>query len=163
MGSGPIISWCSTMADLPRMDNRQFRRARRLISRLCANYDNGNCLPLDDGDPCPCPQLMTPALICKYFRAAVLPADRELRAAIMREKPIKRCHICGAPIVSLSNAAKYCPGCALRERRRKDAERKRNRPRTSAIRGPESPVAQGFQSAEPGRDEDLPPEGKIGL
>ena len=77
------------MADLPRMDNRQFRRAKRLICRLCANYDNGNCLPLDDGDSCPCPQLMTQVLICKYFRAAVLPADRELWAEIMREKPVK--------------------------------------------------------------------------
>lgn len=151
------------MADLPRMDNRQFRRAKRLICRLCANYDNGNCLPLDDGDSCPCPQLMTQVLICKYFRAAVLPADRELWAEIMREKPVKSCRICGAPIAALSNAAKYCPGCALRERRRKDAERKRNRPRASAIRGPESTAAQGFQSEEPGRDKDLPPEGKNGL
>jgi len=106
---------------------------------------------------------MTPVLICKYFRAAVLPADLELWTGIMREKPVKSCCVCGAPIAALSNAAKYCPGCALRERRRKDAERKRNRPRTSAIRGPESPVAQGFHSAEPERDEDLPLEGKNGL
>ena len=130
MESGPTISWCLIMADLPRMDDRQFRRARRLIRRLCANYDGGCCLPLEDGDICPCPQLLTQVLICKYFRAAVLPADRRLYEEIMRGKPSKSCRICGAPVLSLSNAAKYCPACALRVRRRKDAERKRNRPRT---------------------------------
>ena len=147
------------MADLPRMDDRQFHHAKKLIRRLCANYDGGNCLPLDDGDLCPCPQLITPVLVCKYFRSAVLPADRELYAAIMEEKPVRSCRICGAPIVSLSNAAKYCPPCALRERRRKDAERKRNRPGTSANRRLESPASQGFQNMEIERDKDLPPEG----
>ena len=97
------------MADLPRMNERQRRRAKRLIRRLCANYDGGNCLPLDDGDVCPCPQLLTPVLICKYFRAAVLPADWELCAEITGETHIRRCCICGAPVLSRSNAAKYGP------------------------------------------------------
>ncbi len=57
------------MSELHRMNDSQFRRARKLIRRLCANYDGGNCLPLDDGDPCPCPQLISPTLIRKYFRA----------------------------------------------------------------------------------------------
>ena len=83
MESGQIISWCSAMSELRRMNEDQFRRARKLIRRLCANYDGGNCLPLDDGDPCPCPQLISPTLICKYFRAAVLPADRELCAEVL--------------------------------------------------------------------------------
>ena len=146
------------MADLPRMNERQRRRAKRLIRRLCANYDGGNCLPLDDGDLCPCPQLLTPVLICKYFRAAVLPDDRELCAEIMRETSSRKCHICGAPVLSRSNAAKYCPTCALRERRRRDAERKRNRPRTSANRRSESPVPQEVQSAKQGWDKDLSPK-----
>ena len=120
------------MADLLRMDDRQFHRARRLIRRLCANYDGGCCLPLEDGDICPCPQLLTQVLICKYFRVAVLPADRRLYEEIMGmvNKPPKICRICGAPVFSLSNAAKYCPACALRVRRREDVERKRNQPRT---------------------------------
>ena len=33
---------------LPRMDYRQHRRARRLVHECC-NYDEGNCLLLDDG------------------------------------------------------------------------------------------------------------------
>ena len=28
----------------------QRRRCNRLIKKLCANYDGGNCLPLDEGD-----------------------------------------------------------------------------------------------------------------
>ena len=40
---------------LPRMDYRQHRRARRLVHECC-NYDGGNCLLLDDGEPCVCVQ-----------------------------------------------------------------------------------------------------------
>ena len=36
--------------NLPRMDYRQHRRARRLVHECC-NYDGGNCLLLDDGEP----------------------------------------------------------------------------------------------------------------
>ena len=112
------------MGKLPRMDEGQFRRVKKLIRRLCANCDSGNCLLLDDGDPCRCPQMISPALICKYFRAAVLPADRVLYGEIMSARPVKCCRICGAPIFSRSNSVKYCPSCALRERRRRDRERK---------------------------------------
>lgn len=34
--------------NLPHMDYRQHRRARRLVHECC-NYDEGNCLLLDDG------------------------------------------------------------------------------------------------------------------
>ncbi len=146
------------MADLMRMDDRQFHRAKRLIRQLCANYDGGNCLPLDDGDACPCPQLITRTLICKYFRAAVLPSDRALWAEIMAGRPVKSCRVCGAPVFSPSNAAKYCPACAARERRRRDRERKRDRPRTSANRRLESLGTQGVESAGPPGEVSLSPE-----
>ena len=115
------------MADLPRMDNRQFRRAKRLICRLCANYDNGNCLPLDDGDSCPCPQLMTQVLICKYFRAAVLPLDRELETALLYKNKSKRCCQCGTLFRPGSNRGKYCPDCAAAVHRQQKAESERRR------------------------------------
>ena len=41
MGSARAISWCSTMADAPRMDYKQLRRAKKLIRKLCCNYDHG--------------------------------------------------------------------------------------------------------------------------
>lgn len=127
MGSGPIISWCSTMGELPRMSEGQTRRVKRLIRRLCANHDGGFCLLLDDGAPCVCPQSITNALVCRYFKAAVLPADLELYGEVMAARSAKSCRICGAPIAATCNAVKYCPKCARQERRRKDTARKRRR------------------------------------
>ena len=45
--------------NLPRMDYRQHRRARQLVHECC-NYDGGNCLLLDDGEPCVCVQSIFP-------------------------------------------------------------------------------------------------------
>ena len=61
---------------LPRMDYRQHRRARRLVHECC-NYDEGNCLLLDDGEPCVCVQSISLSLMCRWFRVAVLPLDGE--------------------------------------------------------------------------------------
>ena len=114
------------MSELRRMNEDQFRRARKLIRRLCANYDGGNCLPLDGGGPCPCPQLISPTLICKYFRAAVLPTDRELCAEIMGGvHSWKRCAVCGGRFLAKGNRAVYCGPCAQKERRRKTRDRVR--------------------------------------
>ena len=33
MGSARAIRWCSTMADAPRMDHKQLRRAKKLIRK----------------------------------------------------------------------------------------------------------------------------------
>lgn len=44
------------VAMLPQMTGRQRYKANALIKRLCANYDGGNCLLLDDGEPCVCVQ-----------------------------------------------------------------------------------------------------------
>lgn len=120
-----VISWYSEMADLTRISDKQLRRCKQLIRALCCNFDHGNCIALDDGEPCPCVQGFSYSLLCRWFRQAVLPADRELYAEVMRERTKKRCCICGKPVFSTSNRAKYCPGCAQRERRKQDARRKR--------------------------------------
>ena len=62
--------------NLPHMDYRQHRRARRLVHECC-NYDEGNCLLLDDGEPCVCVQSISFSLMCHWFRVAVLPLDGE--------------------------------------------------------------------------------------
>ena len=67
---------------LPRMDYRQHRRARRLVHECC-NYDGGNCLLLDDGEPCVCVQSISLSLMCRWFRVAILPLDGELAAALL--------------------------------------------------------------------------------
>ena len=51
---------------LPRMDYRQHRRARRLVHECC-NYDEGNCLLLDDGEPCVCVQSISFSLMCVWL------------------------------------------------------------------------------------------------
>ena len=106
---------------LPRMNGGQLRHAQKLIRKLCANCDSGNCILLDDGfNPCVCPQLLTSAVVCRYFRAAVLPADRELYTELTDNlRSRKRCRICGQNFIAGSNRAIYCPNCAERERRRK--------------------------------------------
>lgn len=67
----------------------QYRRIRRLVHECC-NYDHGNCIALDDGyEPCVCVQSISYSLLCKWFRAAVLPLDKELCAALL-PKPAGR-------------------------------------------------------------------------
>ena len=113
--------------ELLRMTPEQLQEARKLIRKTCANYDDGgNCLLLDDGEPCRCPQLGAYSVICKYFRDAVLPGDMKLHYSIIGQKPKYHCAICGALIYSKSNRAKYCPACAAKERRQKEALRVRN-------------------------------------
>jgi len=42
--------------EIKRLTPAQRARCNRLIRQLCANYDGGNCLPLDDGEGCVCVQ-----------------------------------------------------------------------------------------------------------
>jgi len=109
---------------IPVMDYRQYRRARRLVHECC-NYDCGNCLALDDGEECVCVQSISYSLLCRWFKVAVLPLDKELEAALFHRLDRKRCCVCGSYFLPGSNRAKYCPDCAGRMKRIKAAERKR--------------------------------------
>lgn len=112
---------------LPRMNYPQYRKARKLV-RECCNYCDGNCLLLDDGEECVCVQSISYSLLCRWFRAAVLPLDAALCAEITKDRDeVKRCSECDAVFMPKSNRAKYCPTCAKRMRRRKEAERQRKR------------------------------------
>ena len=109
-----------------RLNEAQYRKAKKLTRRLCANNDGGNCLLLDDGEPCVCVQAISYSLCCRYFREAVLPADRELCADIMEQHDARRkCELCGKLYHPRSNRAKYCDACADLAARRKATERKR--------------------------------------
>lgn len=112
-----------------RLSEKQFRAVRKMTRAACANNDRGCCLLLDDGEPCKCVQAISYSLLCRYFREAVLPADKELFADIMREKPASRqqCAVCAKPFLPGSNRAKYCPDCAKKVRRRQKAEQERKR------------------------------------
>ena len=50
---------------LYRMTPAQRKRANALIRRECCSYDSGNCIVLDDGDTCICPQTISFSVCCK--------------------------------------------------------------------------------------------------
>ena len=108
------------------MNYQQYRTARRLV-HSCCNYDGGCCLLLDDGEECVCPQSITYSLICKWFRAAVLPLDGILYAALFPQGGMKVCAECRGLFRPGSNRAKYCPTCAAKVHRRRKAASERRR------------------------------------
>lgn len=119
---------------LPQMTPKQRQRANALIKRLCANYDGGNCLLLDDGEPCVCVQSISYSLLCKYFRNAVLSAEPLLEAEILGTRP-DRCVACGTPITKRNNKKKYCEKCAEKAYKRQQAEYARKKRMESKNRG----------------------------
>lgn len=114
------------MPEILRRTPSQRTRCNRLIKRLCANYDDGNCLLLDDGEPCICPQTISYSLLCRYFRNAVLPAEKELYADIFKQRTY-HCAECGTAFVPNSNRQKYCPSCSKKVHRRQKNESARKR------------------------------------
>ena len=65
---------------------KQSARVRKLARKECCNCVNGNCLLLDDGQPCRCVQLISRyGINCNYFLKAVLPAEKELYEEILQQ------------------------------------------------------------------------------
>lgn len=129
--------------NIPRMDYRQYRAARRLVHECC-NYDSGNCLLLEDGEPCVCVQSISYSLLCRWFTAAVLPLDEALEAALMRQESRKRCAVCGAFFVPKSNR-----GNTARLRRTHEADKRRQteaetKGEMSRFRAFQTRINQGF-------------------
>lgn len=96
------------MSSLIQMTPKQRIRANRLIRRMCANFMDGECVCLD----CECPQIISYSLLCKYFKRAVLPLDKELEAGIMKNSIEHRCDDCGIPIEKTGNKKRYCVRCS---------------------------------------------------
>lgn len=109
------------------MTETQKRKVSRHIKKLCCNYDNGNCIALDDGDYVWCVQCHSHSLLCRWYINAVLPTNTELQAELYKINATKFCKTCGKPLFSKNNALKYCTECALKRRREKEAERQRKR------------------------------------
>ena len=123
------------MKSIPYMTYQQYRTARRLVHQCC-NYDDGNCLVLE----CVCVQSISYSLICKWFRAAVLPQDTSLCAALLYRDQMKPCAVCSALFVPKSNRAKYCPDCALCMKRIKATECKRKQRLNCHVLGVRNPL-----------------------
>ena len=115
------------MKDISRLTYQQYRAVRRLVHDCC-NFDGGNCLALDDGwETCVCVQSISYSLVCKWFRAAVLPADKGLCAALFYRGRARLCAECGTMFVPRSNRGKYCDECAAIVGREKKAAGERKR------------------------------------
>ena len=68
---------------------KQSDKVNRLIRNLCCNYENGNCLLLDDGEPCCCIQeISCYGIYCNYFLKAVLPAYKKLWDEIKKQHSV---------------------------------------------------------------------------
>lgn len=116
----------NTQSPLIRLNEKQHRKVRRL-TRRCCNYDQGNCIVLDDGAGCPCVQGISFSLNCRWFRNAVLPLNPALELELCKHPGRKRCRICGKPYIPGSNRAQFCPDCSRKRRREKEAARQRQR------------------------------------
>ena len=140
------------MSEVKRLTPPQSRKVNALVRRTCCNCDNGNCILLDDGDECVCPQLISYSLLCKWFKVAVLPADKLLYAELYQTGDRKKCTECGTSFASSSNSVKYCPDCRKRITRRQAAERMRKRraPVTLArLNAERAELANGVKSEHP--------------
>lgn len=144
MGSARAISWCSTMADAPRMDHKQLRRAKKLIRKFCCNYDHGNCLALDDGEPCVCVQGISYSLLCNWFRNAVLPADHELLADGCGKDRESAAPSAASRSILPPTAPNIAPPAPSRNAESRTPNESVNNTGTSADKGRKSPVPQGF-------------------
>ncbi len=97
----------------PYMDYLQYRAACRLVHECC-NYDNGNCILLDNGEPCVCVQSISYSLLCRWFIAAVLPLDGKLEAALLHRADRKTLYRVRRVFSPKSNRGKYCPDCTAK-------------------------------------------------
>ena len=102
--------------NIPRMNYRQYRKARRLTHECC-NYCDGNCLLLDDGEECVCVQSISYSVLCRWFQAAVLPLDAALYAELMERSQALRCRECGTLFSPRRTNCLYCPDCAKKRKR----------------------------------------------
>ena len=69
-----------------KLNSKQSAKVRKLARKECCNCVDGNCLLLDDGEPCRCVQLISRyGIYCKCFSMAVLPASKELYEEILQQ------------------------------------------------------------------------------
>ena len=114
-----------------RMTTSQVKRVTRLIESECCNCVDGICIVLDHGYGCYCPQMGMRILFCPWLREAVLPADEKMRYDLIGDIRMKLCEMCRREFSPKSNRAMFCPACAQKRRRMKEAERQRERYRRS--------------------------------
>lgn len=117
-----------TLNSFNQLTSSQSRRINALIRKECCNYENGNCLLLDEGHPCICPQCITPShIICNWFKTAVLPLNQDLSLELYNRKYKKKCEVCNKPFFSKAYNVKYCQDCRKIMNTIQSAERMRKK------------------------------------
>lgn len=117
------------------MTPEQRQLANKLIKKSCANYHNGNCLLLDDGETSPCVQSISISVNCNYFRNIVLPLNKQLENGIMNH--ITRfCEDCKVPfqVATERSRQRLCVDCSkkrIRESQKRNKMEKRRRAKSS--------------------------------
>lgn len=104
-------------------------KIRRLVTGMCANYDeeSGLCLPLD----CSCYMLHKcwTGSYCRYFEKAVLPLNPALEVSLMEEgiaPELRSCAVCGKAFYPEGRQAYCSEACKAEGNRRKSRERMKN-------------------------------------
>lgn len=99
------------MDEIKRLTPAQRARCNRLIRRLCANYDGGNCLLLDDGEGCVCVQTFL------FAAVQVLPAGGSARRQGTLRRYLPAAHTALRPVwkalCSRQQPAEVLPGMRL--------------------------------------------------
>ena len=90
-----------------RLTYPQYRAVRRLVHDCC-NYDGGNCLLLDDGEECVCPQSISYSQ--KAVPAVIVAAVMHCAVAGTSQNPTGPNTARSAP--RRKNAARPVSGCA---------------------------------------------------
>lgn len=101
----------------------EIKKVKRLIKDECCNYENGNCILLDDGEEHTCPQFVSRHLCCRWFYKNVLPMKSELCLALESlPKGVARCPKCDRLFRKVSNRRLYCEPCAKQTKKRQKAD-----------------------------------------
>lgn len=110
-----------------RLTGSQAKRMNRLIRDECSNCVDDICIVVDHGYGFYCPQIGMRILFCPWLREAVLPLDERLRRDLIGDIRMKPCEMCRREFSPKSNRAMFCPACAHKRRKSKEAERQRER------------------------------------
>ena len=122
------------MSRYKRLTPDTYRSVNAVIKQYCCNYYDGNCIFLDSGYPCTCPQSISYSLLCKWFRDNVLPNDKKLYGELYISEKRKKCSVCGKYFIANSNRAKYCDNCRKRIIQLQATQRKRKQREMSRFR-----------------------------
>ena len=133
------------MSERKRLTPQQSRRVNGLIKKTCCNCIDGNCILLDDGEPCVCPQIISYSLLCKWFCAAVLPADKLLYAELYQQEGKRYAARPLRPARIMSNTARTAGGALPADKPPSVCEKSAARLRS---RGKKSLVPCGFADAK---------------